>query len=109
MINGSLWTIPVELAFYAFLPILYRFGIDRLSRRAADLLLGAFAFASFLAFTAMLTPEGELQGVQAKLLQAPTAPPLHVPVWGSSSNDTSTTYGTCWSGGRPLGSRRTSP
>lgn len=84
VINGSLWTIPVELAFYGFLPLLYRFGIDRLSRRAADLLLGALALASFLAFAAILTPAGELEGMQAKLLHVSLVPHLFMFLFGVS-------------------------
>jgi peptidoglycan/LPS O-acetylase OafA/YrhL len=43
-INGSLWTIPVELEFYALLPVLYAFL--RLRERRGDLALIAIILAS---------------------------------------------------------------
>jgi len=45
--NGSLWTISVELSFYAFLPLLY--GVCR-RRRAMDSVLTLCLFSSFALF-----------------------------------------------------------
>ena len=47
VLNGSLWTIPVELGFYVSLPILYVGFVTRVSRRWADFGLAALALASF--------------------------------------------------------------
>jgi peptidoglycan/LPS O-acetylase OafA/YrhL len=82
VINGSLWTIPVELAFYAFLPFFYRFGIERLTGRGADLLLAAFAAASFAIFAATLSPEGTPPGLREKLLQVTLLPHLFMFLFG---------------------------
>ena len=43
-LNGSLWTIPIELQFYVVLPVLY--GILRLRRRLGNMRLLAIALAS---------------------------------------------------------------
>ena len=47
VLNGSLWTIPVELGFYVSLPILYVGFVNRVSRRWADFGLAILALASF--------------------------------------------------------------
>ncbi|HEY3821370.1 MAG TPA: acyltransferase [Polyangiaceae bacterium] len=47
VINGSLWTIPVELSFYVALPVLY-WLTGRMSRRASDVIFGALAIASLI-------------------------------------------------------------
>jgi peptidoglycan/LPS O-acetylase OafA/YrhL len=46
VLNGSLWTIPVELGFYVALPIVYAV-VRRLPRAAGDLVLGAIALVSY--------------------------------------------------------------
>ncbi len=49
-LNGPLWTIPVELAFYILLPILYIFVIEKLvSKWAQNICLIAIGFLSFWA------------------------------------------------------------
>ncbi|MBS1107477.1 MAG: hypothetical protein H6Q91_2979 [Deltaproteobacteria bacterium] len=82
VINGSLWTIPVELAFYAFLPFFYRIGIDRLSARRGDLLLGAFAAGSFAIFVTTQSLDDASQGLREKLLQVTLLPHLFMFLFG---------------------------
>lgn len=46
-LNGSLWTIPVELGFYLSLPVLYFVLVNRVSKRTADISLSLMALVSF--------------------------------------------------------------
>lgn len=73
VLNGSLWTIPVELQFYAALPILYGFCV-RTDGGKSTLRLGTVAVASFAVWCA--SQSGLLDRGSMKVLQVTLAPHL---------------------------------
>jgi peptidoglycan/LPS O-acetylase OafA/YrhL len=66
-LNGSLWTIPVELEFYLLLPVLY--GLFRLrERRGQWLLLGVLAASVAIHWVLIHAEPGSLQAQYGFLL-----------------------------------------
>lgn len=82
VLNGSLWTIPVELAYYAFLPVLYVLVIDRFSRRTGSTILAVLFAASFGVYVATAEVAGVPRSLTSKLLQVTLAPHLFMFLFG---------------------------
>jgi peptidoglycan/LPS O-acetylase OafA/YrhL len=76
-LNGSLWTIPVELGFYLSLPILYAILMNRTSRLRADICLALIAMASF-AYWFYLSSYADLHGMLTKMQMVTPIPHLHM-------------------------------
>ena len=82
-LNGSLWTIPVEIGFYVLLPILFAcFGRLRLSDRVRDGLLLAIAAASFATYVWVRGHPDNATVMALKLLKASTLPHLYMFTFG---------------------------
>lgn len=79
VLNGSLWTIPVELTFYACVPVLYALLVRGRARRTSNALLGVVALASFAVGYAMYSGVfGPRDGMRSKLVQVTLAPHLYL-------------------------------
>ena len=75
VLNGSLWTIPVEVEFYILLPLVYRLCVRGRSRTASTAILGAVALSSF-AVWCLWQQRLAIGDVRTKLLQVTLAPHL---------------------------------
>lgn len=76
--NGSLWTISVEVLFYAGLPFVYFLMIDRVTRRSANIALGAFGLVSFVIATAMVIADPNSHEIATKLTAQTPIPYLYL-------------------------------
>jgi len=83
VLNGSLWTIPVELGFYALLPLLYLGVLDRTSRRNGDVFLVLLALASFgIWFGIQPTPDRTAR-IVLRLAMVTVVPHLYMFLFGT--------------------------
>ena len=77
-VNGSLWSIPVELGFYILLPILSFLVLQRLSRRGGSVVLGLLVLgAALLRWWLRTAPEGLRESLPLKMLAVTPLPWLH--------------------------------
>lgn len=68
VVNGSLWTIPVEMSFYILLPLIYIFSQQRnisISKIFVSMML--FSFAVFYALI-LSSPESDIQKLIIKII-----------------------------------------
>lgn len=77
VLNGSLWTIPVELQFYIALPVLYFCCVRGRTSRAGSVLVGTVAIVSYVLWFVTVERDGN-PGLAEKLLQVTLAPHLHM-------------------------------
>lgn len=80
-LNGSLWTIPVELGFYVAVPIVY-LALRRLSRLAGDLLLAGVALASYTIWWAATNHPGHDSVLWLKMLLVSSVPYFYMFLFG---------------------------
>ena len=68
VVNGSLWTIPVELSFYLFLPMVY--ALSNRLRLSINQIFAALLFMSLIVFHAwiVIIPASDFQLLISKLL-----------------------------------------
>lgn len=76
-LNGSLWTIPVELGFYVTLPLLYAGFINRFNRHWADAGLMVMSLASF-AYWFQLSTYADPDSNWTKLQMVSSLPHLYM-------------------------------
>ncbi len=74
VINGSLWTIAVELQFYFAVPLIYRWCIYRRSRQVSNLLLGGLTVVSLFVWARWSSAASGT--MSSKLMQVTLAPHL---------------------------------
>lgn len=80
-LNGSLWTIPVELGFYMLLPLIYVCLVNRVSRAIANVDLSILALVSF-AYWYHLYHDADGTSTLVKLQLLSPLPHLHMFVIG---------------------------
>ncbi|XXX75081.1 acyltransferase [Sorangium sp. So ce134] len=84
VLNGSLWTIPVELTFYLCVPALYALLVRGRARRTSNALLVLVMLASFAVGYAMDTGVfGPPQARERRLVQVTIAPHLYLFLLGT--------------------------
>lgn len=82
VVNGSLWTIPIEVTFYACVPVLYRLFVRGKSRTASSVYLNGIAAVSYAIFYVVSVIGDREVTFLYKMIDVTLAPHLYMFLFG---------------------------